>query len=87
VGWACGEPERDREGFARRLLCALRRRQNHRQASLCDTALGEGGVWQRRFYGFVVWSKGKRVAEVAISMRRNPVKRGLVPEQVTNYVS
>ena len=71
-----------KQGFARRLLGRLRRRQSGRQASLWDAALGEGHIWQRRFYDFVVWTEHKRVEKLRY-MHRNPVKRGLVlePEQ------
>jgi putative transposase len=71
-----------KQGFARSLLCRLRRPQNRRQPSLWDTALGEGHIWQRSFYDFVVWSEGKRVEKLRY-MHQNPVKRGLVlePEQ------
>ena len=66
-----------KQGFARRLLGRLRQRQSIRQASLWDAALGEGHIWQRRFYDFVVWSERKRVEKLRY-MHRNPVKRGLV---------
>ena len=71
-----------KQGFARRLLRRLRVRPNNRQASLFDAAVGEGHIWQRRFYDFVVWSEGKRVQKLRY-MHWNPVQRGLVlePEQ------
>lgn len=71
-----------KQGFARRLMRRLRRRQNDRQPSLWDAPLGDRHIWQRRFYDFVVWSEGKRVEKLRY-MHRNPVKRRLVlePEQ------
>ena len=71
-----------KQGFARRLLGRLRRRQSGRQSALWDAALGEGHIWQRRFYDFVVRTERKRVEKLRY-MHRNPVKRGLVlePEQ------
>lgn len=43
---------------------------------------GSPGIWQPRFYDFVVFSEKKRVEKLRY-MHRNPVKRGLVlqPEQ------
>jgi putative transposase len=41
---------------------------------------GEETVWQRRFYDFNVWSERKRIEKLRY-MHRNPVKRGLEPEQ------
>ena len=43
---------------------------------------GSPGIWQPRFYDFVVFSDKKRVEKLRY-MHRNPVKRGLVlqPEQ------
>ena len=71
-----------KQGFARRLLRGWRRSQNSGQASLWESVCGEGHIWQRRFYDFVVWSEGKRIEKLRY-MHRNPVKRGLVlePEQ------
>lgn len=70
------------EGFARKLLRRLRTAANPRQGSLWDTALGNGHIWQARFYDFVVFTENKRVEKLRY-MHNNPVKRGLVlePEQ------
>lgn len=68
-----------KQSFARRLLRRLRTRPSNRQASLFDTALAEGHIWQRRFYDFVVRTAHKRVEKLRY-MHRNPVKRGLVLE-------
>jgi len=82
-----GEPERRnpsvvmqalKQGFARRLLQKMRRRDS-RQGDLWDAALEEGHIWQRRFYDFVVFTEHKR-AEKLSYMHQNPVKRGLVLE-------
>ncbi len=67
-----------KQGFARRLLGKMRRRDS-RQGDLWDTALEEGHIWQRRFYDFVVFTEHKR-AEKLDYMHQNPVKRGLVLE-------
>jgi putative transposase len=88
-----GEPERGnpsvviqalKQGFARRLLRKVRSRADPRQASLWDSPLEQGHIWQRRFYDFVVFSEKKRVEKLRY-MHRNPVKRGLVlePQQWT----
>ncbi len=83
-----GEPERGnpsvvmqalKQGFARRLLCQMRRSDSY-QGLLWDGALGAGHVWQRRFYDFVVFTEHKR-AEKLQYMHQNPVKRGLVLER------
>ena len=69
-----------KQSFARRLLETAR--ANPPQSSLWDTALGEGHIWQHRFYDFVVFSERTRVEKLRY-MHRNPVARGLVltPEQ------
>jgi len=82
-----GEPERRnpsvvmqalKQGFARRLLQKMRRRDS-RQGDLWDAALEEGHIWQRRFYDFVVFTEHKRTEKLSY-MHQNPVKRGLVLE-------
>ena len=86
-----GEPERGnssvvmqalKHGFARRCLARHRRTMHPRQSLLWDTAVGEGRVWQHRFYDFVVFTAKKRVEKLDY-IHENPVKRGLVlaPEQ------
>lgn len=71
-----------KQGFARRLLGRLRRRNNLKQLSLWHAPVEFGRIWQPRFYDFVVFSEKKRVEKLRY-MHRNPVKRGLVlePEQ------
>ncbi len=71
-----------KQGFARRLLGRLRRRDNFKQLSLWQAPVELGRIWQARFYDFVVFSEKKRVEKLRY-MHRNPVKRGLVlePEQ------
>jgi putative transposase len=71
-----------KQGFARRLLCQLRRRRDPRQGKLWDFALAQQHVWQRRFYDFAVWSAAKRQEKLHY-VHQNPVRRGLVlePEQ------
>lgn len=71
-----------KQGFARRLLARLRRRNNLKQLSLWQAPVELGRIWQPRFYDFVVFSEKKRVEKLRY-MHRNPVKRGLVlePEQ------
>ena len=39
--------------------------------------LGNGTLWQKRYYDFPVWTEKKRVQKLQY-MHRNPVKRGLV---------
>lgn len=71
-----------KQGFARRLLSRLRKRNYRRQLSLWSGPIERGQIWQRRFYDFVVFSDKKRIEKLRY-MHRNPVKRGLVlePEQ------
>jgi putative transposase len=79
-----GDPSRVmqaiKQGFARRVLKALRRRRSSTQQELF--AVGAEHVWQRRFYDFNVRTARKRVEKLHY-MHMNPVKRGLVqkPEQ------
>jgi putative transposase len=68
-----------KQGFARRVLCELRARNDMRHNEPWTTALEEGHIWQRRFYDFVVLTEHKRVEKLRY-MHRNPVKRGLVTE-------
>ena len=81
-----GEPERGdpsvvmqvlKQRFTRKLLRILR---SH------PSKVAKGGAaqvcspfWQKHFYDFPVWSKGKRIEKLKY-MHRNPVKRGLVEE-------
>jgi putative transposase len=71
-----------KQGFARRLLCQLRRRCDPRQGRLWDFALAQQHIWQRRFYDFAVWSAAKRQEKLHY-IHQNPVRRGLIlePEQ------
>jgi putative transposase len=71
-----------KQRFARQVLGQLRRRKNLAQSTLWPEALGEGHVWQRRFYDFVVRTEVKKVEKLRY-IHRNPVRRGLVlePEQ------
>ena len=64
--------------FARRLLCAARRR-NQLPFWKTDKPVH---VWQRRFYDFNVWTVKKRIEKLRY-IHRNPVERGLVaaPDQ------
>jgi putative transposase len=79
-----GDPSRVmqaiKQGFARRVLKALRRRRPSTQQELF--AVGAEHVWQRRFYDFNVRTARKRIEKLRY-MHMNPVKRGLVqkPEQ------
>jgi REP element-mobilizing transposase RayT len=68
-----------KQSFARRLLRRHRTRIDARQGALWNLALGQGHVWQRRFYDFVVWNERKRMEKLRY-MYRNPVTRGLVAE-------
>jgi putative transposase len=85
------EPERDdlsmvmqvlKQGFARRLLCQVRRSRRPQGSELSEFILNEQHVWQRRFYDFAVWSTEKRWEKLHY-MHQNPVRRRLVrePEQ------
>jgi putative transposase len=72
-----------KQRFARQVLEEWRASQQSVPPRLWEEEeLGEGHVWQRRFYDFVLWTKDKR-GEKLRYMHRNPVKRGLVlePEQ------
>ena len=66
-----------KQGFARRVLKAVRKRRVAGQQELF--ALGAEHVWQRRFYDFNVWTARKRIEKLRY-MHRNPVVRGLVQE-------
>jgi putative transposase len=68
-----------KQGFARRFLRKLCAACDLGQGSLWNTALGDGHIWQARFYDFVVCTEKKRVEKLRY-MHRNPVKRGLVLE-------
>jgi len=58
------------------------RKQRSGQRRLWESPEEKDHFWQRRFYGFNVWSERKR-AEKLYYMHGNPVKHGLVlePEQ------
>jgi hypothetical protein len=43
------------------------------------SSVGQGHIWQRRFYDFAVFTERKRVEKLRY-MHRNPLKRGLVQE-------
>lgn len=79
-----GDPSRVmqalKQGFARRVLRAARKRRKVGQQELFAGEVEH--VWQRRFYDFNVWSARKRIEKLRY-MHRNPVKEGLVvePEQ------
>jgi putative transposase len=66
-----------KQGFARRVLRSLTKRQRNAQQELFSNTPEH--VWQHRFYDFNVWSERKRVEKLRY-MHRNPVKRGLVME-------
>jgi putative transposase len=68
-----------KQSVARRLLRKHRTRIDARKGSLWNLALGQGHVWQRRFYDFVVWTERKRLEKLRY-LHRNPVSRGLVAE-------
>ena len=76
-----GDPSRVmqaiKQGFSRRVLKSVRKRRVAAQQELF--AVGVEHVWQRRFYDFNVWTKGKRIEKLRY-MHRNPVARGLVQE-------
>jgi putative transposase len=76
-----GDPSRVmqavKQGFARRVLKALRRRRSNIQPELF--AVEAEHVWQRRFYDFNVSTARKRIEKLRY-MHRNPVKRGLAQE-------
>jgi putative transposase len=76
-----GDPSRVmqaiKQGFSRRVLKSVRKRRVATQQELF--AVGAEHVWQRRFYDFNVWTKGKRIEKLRY-MHRNPVARGLVQE-------
>jgi putative transposase len=61
-----GDPSRVmqaiKQGFARRVLKAARKRRAARQLELF--ALGAEHVWQRRFYDFNVWTARKRIEKL-----------------------
>jgi putative transposase len=71
-----------KQGFARRLLCQLRRSGDRVPGELCKLILNQQHVWQRRFYDFAVCSAEKRQEKLHY-IHQNPVRRGLVlePEQ------
>jgi putative transposase len=66
-----------KQGFARRVLKAVRRRRIAGQQELFVTEAEH--VWQRRFYDFNVCSDRKRIEKLRY-MHRNPVRRRLVSE-------
>jgi putative transposase len=68
-----------KQGFARRLLCHLRRRRDPGQATLWQIALEQQRVWQKRFYDFALWSAEKQQEKVHY-IHQNPVRRKLVLE-------
>ena len=66
-----------KQGVARRVLTAVRRRQRPDHTNLWGGNLEH--FWQQRFYDFNVWSDHKRTEKLRY-MHRNPVRRGLVLE-------
>jgi putative transposase len=68
-----------KQGFARRLLSRLRKKNHCEQLSLWSGPVERGRIWQPRFYDFVVFSEKKRIEKLRY-IHRNPVKRGLVLE-------
>jgi putative transposase len=68
-----------KQGFARQLLCQIRRRNDPRQGQLWDIALEQQHIWQKRFYDFAVWTAEKRWEKLHY-IHENPVRRGLVLE-------
>jgi putative transposase len=67
-----------KQRVARRLLAGRGRAKSRAQLRLWDEARPDGEHFgQRRFYGFNVWSKRKRIEKLRY-MHRNPVTRGLV---------
>src|SRR6266498_1994926 len=66
--------------FARQLLNRCRAGVDPHPSSLWKIPLSKGHVWQRRFYDFAVFTEKKRVEKLRY-MHRNPVVRGLAPEQ------
>ena len=63
-----------KQGVARRLLP---RKRSRSQSELWPEPDDTRHFWQKRFYDFNVWSRGKEVEKLRY-MHRNPVKRGLV---------
>ena len=61
-----GDPSRVmqaiKQGFSRRVLKSVRKRRVATQQELF--AVGAEHVWQRRFYDFNVWTKGKRIEKL-----------------------
>jgi putative transposase len=78
-----------KQGFARRVLGGLRAEGRRKTFSpqaasqptfATDAKVGQPQhIWQRRFYGFVLWSAQKRQEKLHY-IHRNPVERGLVAE-------
>jgi putative transposase len=68
-----------KQGFARRLLSRLRKRDHCQQLPLWSGPVERGRIWQPRFYDFVVFSDQKRIEKLRY-IHGNPVKRGLVLE-------
>jgi putative transposase len=61
-----------KQSFAHRLLRELRAKTGTHTASLWNTPVAVGHVWQRRFYDFVVFTEKKRVEKLRY-MHCNPV--------------
>ena len=53
-----------KQGFARRLLPRLRKREHGQQLSLWSEPVDRGRIWQPRFYDFVVFSEKKRIEKL-----------------------
>src|SRR5205823_4236442 len=77
------EPERGNPSVAIQVLKQRFSRRLMRDSRRVDSAQGclwkeeRTGIWQRRFYDFVVWTERKGIEKLRF-MHRNPVKRGLV---------
>jgi putative transposase len=62
-----------KQGFARRLLAPLRKKEYCQKLSLWSGPVERGRIWQPRFYDFVVFSDKKRIEKLRY-MHRNPGK-------------
>jgi putative transposase len=68
-----------KQSFAHKLLRYLRSHSGPQQGDFWKAVLGQGHIWQHRFYDFVVFTDHKRVEKLRY-MHRNPVTRGLALE-------
>src|SRR5256885_5603120 len=65
-----------KQRFARKVLRDWRKRSERGQNRLCEDALNEGHVWQRRVYDFFGWGGREGGGEVGV-LQRKPVQRRL----------